>query len=312
MTWSFSLQRVFQQCQRQWFYKAHVANAKDQKDPIRHEAFLLSKLQSVYAWRGQVADLVIKNRIISALRYKRRIDIAEILNYARGVFEDQLEYARGRQFRQPGTTISGAGDSYAALFACEYGSGVSDDEIDIAWRDTRQALCNLCEMSELLKTLSQAHQLIPQRNLSFQLDQVPVTARPDLIAFYSGSPPLIVDWKVHTYGTADYRLQLACYALALTRCNPHKDFPTRFLSPYSPTDLRLLEIQLLTKEQRAYVLDVADVEDLEAFIAESQGQMSLATDSMSEVLLVPSDLPAANDPSTCQRCPFRRLCWESK
>jgi hypothetical protein len=49
--WSISDSKTFRRCQRQWFYKSIAGNAKA-ADPVRHRLYLLSKLQSISAWRG--------------------------------------------------------------------------------------------------------------------------------------------------------------------------------------------------------------------------------------------------------------------
>ena len=60
MRWSYSSSRSFKQCQKQWFFKNVVASAKS-KDPFRRRAYMLSKLQSISAWRGKIVDDVISN-----------------------------------------------------------------------------------------------------------------------------------------------------------------------------------------------------------------------------------------------------------
>jgi hypothetical protein len=146
-----------------------------------------------------------------------------------------------------------AGTAFAAWHAIEYAEPITDVDIDMAWRDVELALQNLCAMTELWDLLWAASRCIVQRPLQFESFRVKVKAIPDLIAFYADAPPLIIDWKVHTRGSYGSRSQLALYALALARCRPHRDFP----SPSrigDPTELRLLEVQLLTGQQRFYRL----------------------------------------------------------
>jgi len=51
MIWSVSTAKMFERCQRQWFFKTQLANAKA-KHESRRRAWRLSKLQSLSAWRG--------------------------------------------------------------------------------------------------------------------------------------------------------------------------------------------------------------------------------------------------------------------
>lgn len=54
MEWSFSQGATYTRCPRQWFYKYRFANALAKREPLRREAYLLSKLDTVWAWRGKV------------------------------------------------------------------------------------------------------------------------------------------------------------------------------------------------------------------------------------------------------------------
>lgn len=305
--WSFSNSRIFKKCQRQWFYKTILANAIA-KDPIRHEAYLLSKLQTIYAWRGSIVDQVISTMIVPAIEGRRSLNYSKLIREARVAFDQQLKFAIANRMREPGFKLKDAGDTFAALHEVEYGTGITQESIEKAWQDVEQALTNFLHMEDLQRLLSSANHLVAQRALTFSYEGYSVKMVPDLIAFYNRKAPLIIDWKVHTFGTQDYRTQLACYALALTRCKPHADFP-RTLKQFSTLDIELLEVQLLTKQQRFYNLNDNDLERLETFIVSSAIQMELLTGNDKKTLS-PGDFQVANRPETCLSCSFRSLCWK--
>jgi hypothetical protein len=308
MIWSYSSARMFRQCQFQWFLKTKVANAKA-KDPIRREVYLLSKLQSVWAWRGRVVDQLLGTEIMKALDSRRPVRLDDLLHKARSSFALQADFARQHRMREPGMSLTKAGAAFAAWHAIEYAEPITDAEIEMAWHDVELALQNLCAMTELWNRLWTAARCIAQRPLQFESFGVKVKAIPDLIAFYADAPPLIIDWKVHTRGSYGYRSQLALYALALARCRPHRDFP----SPShigDPTELRLLEVQLLTGQQRFYRLCDEDIATVEDFIAASADEMLLAGGDQSSYDLHAADFAVTRSPEVCQRCVFRKLCWE--
>lgn len=307
-TWSFSNSHLFRRCQRQWFFKTVWANALA-KDPRRHEAYVLSKLRTVAAWRGSLVDHVVSRRVMPALLKGWSISQESILDYARTLFNDQFQFALAHRIREPGITPSEAGEAFAAFHAVEYETGVGEIEKAQAWKEVHLALSNLLEMSDFLKLLRTAEHLIPQRTLTFSHYGTTVRAVPDLIAFFNNRPPLIVDWKVHAYASQDYRLQLACYAISLTSCDAHRDFPLS-LGLYKTTDIRLLEVQLLRAQHREYTLTDLDVADVSTFISQTAMQMALALGSGSHNQLTPFDLPATTRPDACQNCNFRSLCWE--
>lgn len=308
MMWSFSDSRIFRKCQRQWFYKEHFAS-DNPRNANRWEAFLLSKLQTVQSWRGHIVDDSIKNDIIPAISKGWKLNSERILENARKRFDKQLEFARNHRLREPGMVPSKAGESFAAFYSMEHGQPLIEAEITQAWRDVEIALTNLLSLDDLLARLCSANSLISQRRLTFSLGDINIQAVPDLIAFYAAQPPLIVDWKVHTFGTTDYRLQLMCYALALTRCKPHEDFPES-LGDYDTTDVRLIEAQLLTNQLRQYSVSDSDIEEVELYIFASATEMIMALGADEAGKVVPADLPPTDFPETCQRCAFRSLCWK--
>lgn len=307
--WSYSNSRLFRRCQRQWYFKTYVAEARA-KDPVRREAFILSKLQSLYAWRGSIVDQVILMRYVQTLKRGQQPSRSDLLRYAKEVFDRQLKFALAHRVREAGMKVTEAGDGFAAFYAVEYGQSITQEEIDSAWYDVECALTNLLGMKDLTVRLLAASHLIPQRSLTFTYDGIKAQGTPDLLAFYTDKAPLIVDWKVHTFASQDYRLQLALYALAITNCNPHKDFP-EMPHIYEPIDIELTEVQLLTCQQRHHRLTHAEIEAASNYLARSALDMSLAVDvdSEDEPISV-DDLPATSNPEDCQHCPFRSMCWK--
>lgn len=309
MIWSVSDSKTFKRCQRQWYYKKFLANARA-KDAVRRKAYLLSKLQSISAWRGNVVDRVISEQFLLAVRVKRPISLAVVKQHARNIFHQQLSCARRHQLHDPAFSPSALGSAFSAFHCMEYEGRISEEEIDQAWTEVEVALGNLFEMHDLLSRLKSATYVIDQRALTFVHSGMTVRAVPDVIAFYDEAPPLIVDWKVHAFGLQDALFQLTTYALALTRCSPHRDFPTT-LGRWSARDVQLSEVQLLTNQIRQYSLSEEDLERTEAYIAESAVQMALASEGKKNLELQASDFPATRSPDVCQRCPYRSLCWEA-
>lgn len=307
MIWSFSDSRTFAKCQRRWYFDA-VRGYWTQKDSLRWEAYLLSKLQTVSAWRGQIVDQAITAVLVPALNARQQPRFEHCLSHARELFDSQRDFAMRHRVREPGMVPS-KHPAFAAFLPLEYGEQVTETDLAQAWGDIEQALKNLFEMKGLLETLQRASLCVAQRALTFEHEGVSVRAVPDLIAFFPDGPPLIVDWKVHTFGTKDYWLQLVTYALALTRCKIHRDFARHF-DGCEATAVRLIEVQLLTSQLREHALDEDDVGEVEDMIAESVARMTLALDGRKHPALTPADFPVTQWPENCAGCPFRRPCWE--
>src|SRR5713101_285005 len=120
MRWSYSAARSFRQCQRQWYFKNIVASARA-KDPIRRRAYLLSKLQSVSAWRGRIVDDVISKMIIPSVKRHEPITLRFAKAQARDLFDRQLAYALRHPINDIALQVSGEGDDFAVLYGMEYG-----------------------------------------------------------------------------------------------------------------------------------------------------------------------------------------------
>jgi hypothetical protein len=306
--WSISESRCFRRCQRQWFYKNCVASAKA-KDEHRQRAYLLSKLQSISAWRGHIVDSVLSDTVIPALVARKGIGLKDATRRARELFDRQLRFAKSNSVLSLSLPLSKYGADFAALYPITYGGTLDEAELQNAWSEVEISLNNLFKgMDDLRALLKSADSLMPQRTLCFQHSDVTVRAVPDLIVFSRGNRTAIVDWKVHHFGVHEAWLQLGTYALALCHCAPHRDFPAAFRNG-DPLTIDLIEVQLITGHVRSFRLTPDELDRIEAYIAGSSTEMQLAA-NLDEQELQPTDFPVAASPDSCQRCPYRMLCWE--
>ncbi len=310
MRWSYSASRSFRQCQRQWYFKNIVASAKA-KDPLRKRAYLLSKLQSVSAWRGRIVDDVISNVIVPCINRNTCITLKQAKERARNLFERQLAFGRRHPIDDLNLRVSEQGEDFAAFHAMEYNRGLSQTEIDRAWSEIETALENLFRLHDLKRIMKSSDYIVTQRALQFPLmDGITVLAYPDAIAFQSGSSPILIDWKVHVFGKNDAWLQLAIYAIALQRCKPHADFPALPEAPLQ--DIKLYEVQLLTNVVREHALDADQFIEAEEYMIASAYEMTCLTEGEKYARLDMEDFTPALHAQTCQRCAFRKLCWKDE
>jgi PD-(D/E)XK nuclease superfamily len=311
MMWSVSTGKMFERCQRQWFFKTQVANAKA-KDTTRQHAYRLSKLQSISAWRGNVVDRVLSRDVLPAFEHGRPMTADKAIGSAMARFDKQLAIGRAHRLHEPGFKPSALGEDFVAFHSIEYEGCLSEAEVEQARNEVRRAIEAFFEMDELISWLRSADRLITQRALIFEHTDTCVRAVPDVIAFKAGEPPAIIDWKVHVFGRLDAWLQLAVYAAALTRCNPHKDFPI-VAGQFRETDVKLLEVQLLTGKMRPHRLSEDYIACADAYIARSAEAMLLALGGVNgnAAHLPPTDFVATRYASVCERCAYRSLCWET-
>jgi len=305
VTWSFSNHNIFRRCQRQWYYKNVYAHW-NAKDPLRQECYRLSKLKNIKAWRGNIVDEVVSTTVIPKIGTGQIIPFPKALKRAKYLFDIQkqamFKASQGKELVKAGK------DKYGGFFEEEYGDGLSEDDFQESWREINDAISLFYKCAELQGLLNKAQVLVPQRPLSFKHNGSTVAARPDVIGFFKKGSPIIIDWKVHSYAIKDYWLQLATYAVALSRCKPHKDWKSIY-RPVSPCDIKLFEAQLLTNDIREHYISNEEIEDLEDLIDSSASTMHLAFGGLDRKEITAEDFAAARNPYTCQNCNFRKLCW---
>ena len=68
MDWSISKAKLFQSCQRRWYFTS-IARWNAKKEPIKREAYLLKSLQTVQGWRGSLVDKIIEKKILVPIMF---------------------------------------------------------------------------------------------------------------------------------------------------------------------------------------------------------------------------------------------------
>lgn len=312
MVWSVSKGRVFNQCQRKWLYYEKVASATS-NDPLRKEVYQLKQLQSVSAWRGSLVDTVIESTFVPKLRNNQVPERDEVFSFADDLIKKQLKFGCAEKHKEEGVTKSRAGSNYCAFYDIEYNDGLQENALQEAKQEIKSALSNLLD-SDLINNIAKENEyVISQRSLRFNVEGIPVTSTPDMVVFFDKRDPMIIDWKVHSFGNSDAWLQLGIYSLAISRTNPHKDFPDSFKeSKRNPEKITLLEYQLLKNVQRKYTVNSDDILDIEDFIFKSANEMNNLLNGFQIGDIDFSLFKTAYRPSTCSRCQFKKFCWKQK
>ncbi|NVM53155.1 MAG: PD-(D/E)XK nuclease family protein [Candidatus Helarchaeota archaeon] len=310
MRWSVSSAKIFSKCQRKWYF-TQIAASHGKKDPLRREIYLLKQLKSISAWRGILVDTVIKKAIVPELLLRKIPSEDKVLKFASSIIERQLEFGRALRFREPDMTKSKAGDDYAAFYDLEYNDGLDDTKIQTAIEEIEASLLNLLKSNFLKNIFQSSSQIIAQRTLTHYFEYTTLTCTPDLIVFFERSEPMVVDWKVHAFGTVEYWLQLGIYGYVLSLIEPHRDFPKEFqLVSGSLDNYKLIEYQLLRNQIRKYSLSRQDIADLEDYIFNSINQMKRLVNGKKYKELDINLFQTTRFPNICTRCEFKKICWK--
>jgi hypothetical protein len=310
MIWSISSFKQFQRCQRKWFLDEKVAS-RSNKDAYRKEIYFLSQLESIEAWRGKIVDYTISGFIIQRIKNKQQVGKDEAIEFAKRLTRARFEFAKAKRYKEEGLKKTDHDYDYAALFDFEYiiFQDKFDEKVNRSWSEIETSITNFLNNHELIDYLRTSNYLITQRPLSFSLHDFTIKGVPDLIAFFPNQPPHIFDWKVHFFGTKTYNDQLLIYALALVKCNPHRDF-IGYLNGFTESDIRLSEYQLLKNTLRDYSVNDEYIETINGFIAEGIEDMKLKRCDLSYKDLRLDDFEKTNNLDNCINCQFKRICRE--
>jgi len=287
-----------------------MANHKS-KDPLRREAYLLKQLQSLHAWRGSLVDDVIESLIVPRMKYKSLPSEGEVIDFSMKLMDEQVAFGTAAKHRCQNMIKSNANGSYCAFYDVEYNGGLDEKTLLDARQEVKVSLINLLRSDFLKDMMRNSSTIIAQRPLMFEFEKTTISCTPDLIAFAKQDRPLIVDWKVHSFGNADSWLQLGIYAVALTNVKPHKDFPANVQNVLKdPTNIRLVEYQLLKNKQREYSISLDDVDDIHDYIFRSCSEMNRLVKGRKYKELDMNQFQTARSPSVCEKCQFKKLCWK--
>lgn len=309
MKWSISSFKEFQKCERKWFLN-HKMGSRSIKDAFRREIYLLSQLETLDSWRGQIVDYTISEYIIPRLLKKQLVSYNDIIVYAKELTRVRYNFASQERHKEPSLKKTEHYYEYAPLYDIEYPSEHLNSKLNKAWEEIAISLNNFINNDELIAQLQSANYLTAQRTLTYNAHGFSIQGVPDLIAFFPDAPPHIYDWKVHSSDTKTYTEQLLVYAQALTECLPHKDF-VDYIEEYDMYDIRLSEVQLLTNKIRHYTVTEEYIERINDYIAGSMEIMKLKKCDFDFKELNIEDFEKTIQLDTCLNCQFKKICSEA-
>ena len=273
---------------------------------------MLSQLESVEAWRGKIVDYTISEFVIPKIQKKQILNQGEVIAFAKKLARARYDFAKQERHKEEGLKKTEHEYDFAALYNLEYTSSTYDlnDQLKKSWTEIETALVNFLANNVLIEYLKTANYLMKQRALTYSLHDFTIKGVPDLIAFFPNQPPHIFDWKVHFFGTKSYSEQLLIYALALTNCNPHKDF-VEYINGFTAHDVKLSEFQLLKDIIRDYTVTDDNIEMINDIIADGIEQMKLKKCDCDFKELNIEHFEKTTNMDNCINCPFKKICRET-
>jgi hypothetical protein len=298
--WSFSANRCFRRCQRQYFFR-EIAASHNAKDPLRRECFLLKQVKTLEQWHGLVVHRGIELFVVAPLQQGTSVDWDVAVRGTIDLARRQLAFSEKRRYRDAGMTKAKAGDDYRALLSHELGEALPHAALTETEAVIETALRNLASLDGLWRELGGRRRYLPEHRIRVTYDDASLVAQLDLLCFRGYGKPIIVEWKVSdSMGGSDARLQTAFYAWAIMQSGTW--------GVERPGDVDLFEVQLLTPAVVRHRCDADAIVELEDRIYRDLEEIRSLCGSGRYVDLDVEDFDFARNPNSCGPCPFRRLC----
>lgn len=296
------MERGWRRCQRQTYFRNYAAS-HNARDLFRRECFLLTQLKSLDAWHGLVVHRAIELQVIPALEVGRAVDWSHATNATIEMARRQLEFSRGRRYREEKMSKTKAGDDYCALLCHEEGRDLTPEQWDDTTNTIERAFKNLAGMGELWQVIRGKGKYFHELPIHLKYDGANIAVRLDLLCFDAGRP-VIVDWKLsEAIGGSDARLQMGLYAWALCQS---PSWSVRRMD-----EVQLLEVQLLTPALVRHQVDEEVAVAIENRIYRSLSEIRALCGDSGYADLDVSDFALAKNPNSCAFCPFKGPCQES-
>ncbi|HTV40743.1 MAG TPA: PD-(D/E)XK nuclease family protein [Candidatus Sulfotelmatobacter sp.] len=300
--WSFSTDKLFRRCQRQFFFR-EIAAHHSEKEPWRREAFVLKQLKTLELWRGSVIHEGIQHYVVPALRTGVALDWGLLAEQTIQRAKAQLAFSEQKRYRESGISKTKQ-EHFCALVPHENGSGVSVGEFEKVCEEIRLAFQRLEAMPELWQPLLGRKDCEAEKQIWVEFDDVKIMVQIDLLFARSLGHPTIIDWKSYEVGgDTDARLQTVLYGWALWKSKLFDDL-------HSPENIELLECQVQDGILIKHECSLEIFDELEDYLYRSLHRIfSLCrSKKLTEARL--QDFAFADNPNNCEHCSFRQLCIE--
>jgi len=300
--WSFSTDKLFRRCQRQ-FYFAQIAAHHSPREQWRREAFLLRQMKTLELWRGSVIHEGIQHYVVPALRKGVALDWNLLAKQTIQRAKAQLEFSERKRYREPGIT-KGEHEDFCALIPHETGKGVSAAEFDGVCSEIRTAFERLAAMTDPWQVLLGRKDCEAEKQIWVEFDDVKIMVQIDLLFERSLGHPTIIDWKSYELGgDTDARLQTALYGWALWKSKLFDDL-------HNVENIELLECQVQDGVIIKHECSLEVFDELEDHLYRSLNRIfSLCrTKKLTDARI--QDFAFTDNPNNCEHCAFRLLCIE--
>ena len=288
-SWSPSRHRMFQACQRQYYYNYYGSwgGWYDSEDELTQLLYRLKKMSTLPQLVGTVVHDAI-SRVLKAIQSGREVPFKTAETYATQLFDRHIEDSLEKRWLR-------SASKHTNLFEHYYGQEVNTD----AGRERVLENVTAFFESEAFKTLQNTppdQWLSVEALTSFVFNATKLWVALDVAVRQNGGVA-VFDWKTGREREAD-RLQLAVYALYAST-----------VWGVSVPHLQLQDVYLQVGVVRPVSVDTGVLDETRQLIVESIAQMRDKLDDPNANTASIDTFPMTENRSTCESCPFKSVCF---
>ncbi len=290
LTWSFSRDRLFKECQRAYYYHYYASwgGWESNADEFSKKAYILKNIRGIDAWVGDIAHQMIKWLIDNKLGGKT-IAHEEAIKRAKEVLMRTWEQSRSKMWR-------GNVKYNLNLFEHYYNADPTREELSFKLAKVTKAIKTIyaCGLLDYIGQTSNDNVLRVDELDSFLFEGTKVFAIPDFAL--KNNKYILYDWKTGNTNEKD-RLQLSFYLL------------------YAMKKWKL-------KEEDVQIVPVYLSQELVSFtpiepypVSETKDYIRNSLKAMKKVLTDPKENKAdaalcqkTQEQWRCKRCKFKEIC----
>lgn len=293
-SWSFSRDRLFQACVRQYYfnYYAYWGGWDLDADERTRQIYILKNLTNRFMWSGAKVHDCIERTLTNLRRGISILDADQIVDITLNQMREEFRSSREKRYLTHPKTC--------ALFEHEYETQVSNAD----WKKTADNM-ELClrnfygsETFEMLKGLPQQMWLEVEDFSSFDLNKTKIWAVLDCSFRTDDDGITIIDWKTGRKMSEDVSMQLSCYAMyAMDKWG------------IDPEKVKLTEYNLLSNQTAEFSIGTPEIENTKTYISGSIADMhSMLLDVDENIPKNEESFLKIEDERICSRCNFQKVC----
>jgi len=299
LTWSFSRDRLFNECPRAYFYHYYASwgGWEAGANEFCRKAYILKNVRSIDAWIGDIVHQVIKWVLESKAGDKatlftkgRDISHEQAVKTAKNLLTKTWEQSRSKKWEE---NVK----KNLNLFEHYYSQEPTREELRVKLEKVANSIRNFYKSGLFAKfsKLSAENFLSIDELASFDFEGTKAFAIPDF-AIRDGQEYLLYDWKTGKGSEKDI-LQLSCYSLfAMSKWQVPED------------KIKVIPAYLAQDELMPVPVEAIASEQVKSYIHQSiEGMKSVLADVGSNKAEI-NNFAKTDKLWRCQRCKFQEIC----